>query len=76
VVGSSQKLVLIFAFGCPIHLPNFSLIEARVSELERFCVCMKRRVRRKKEIKLKFWSLVSQKQLARFSSNLEYSLPL
>jgi len=44
LVGSSQNLVLIFAFGCPTGLPNFSPIEACVSELEQFlCLCEKKK---------------------------------
>jgi len=43
LVGSSQNLVLIFVFGCPTSLPNFSSIKACVSELERFlCLHIKK----------------------------------
>ena len=61
----TQNLVLILTFGCPTCLPNFSLIEASVSELEQFlCLCEKNKNNKKKKKtkkKLKLWSLVSQK---------------
>jgi len=42
LVKSSQNLVLIFAFGCPTHLPNFIPIKACVSELEIFFVLVRK----------------------------------
>jgi len=54
----------------PTCVPNFSWIEACIPKLEQFlCLCEKKK-------KLKLWSLVFQKWLAWFPSNLECSLPL
>jgi len=42
-------LVLIFAFGCPTGLINFSPIKACVSELEQFLYLSKKKNKNKEE---------------------------
>ena len=46
-VGSSQNLVLIIAFGCPICLPNFIPIEACIPKI--LCLCKKKKKNNKKK---------------------------
>ena len=45
------NLVLTFTFGCPTGLPNFSLIKACISELERFLsLCEKKKKKQPRKI--------------------------
>ena len=48
-VLQAPNLVLIFAFGCPTRVPNFSLIEVCIPELGQFlCLCKKKKKKRTK----------------------------
>jgi len=71
LVGSSQNLVLKFAFGCPTGLPNFCPIKVCISELEQFLCLHKKKNRKKKEKKTLVFHISGM-----ISLNLECSLPL
>ena len=71
------KLVQRSALMSPLSVPNFSPIRARIRVLWRILRSVRNEVEEKtEEIKTKFCSLVSQKWLERFSSNLVCGLPL
>ena len=59
----------------PLSVPNFSPIGVRVRVLWRILQSVQNEEEKNEEIKMKFWLLVSQKCLERFSSNLVCRLP-
>ena len=62
-------------FWLPCACAKFQLDRSMHSWVRVLCVCAKKK-KKYEEQKLKLWSLVSQKQLARFTSNLECSFLL
>ena len=70
-IGSLPNLVLIFALMCPLRMPNFSPIGARIRVLWQIL----RNVRKEEEKKPKLWPLVFRKWVEQFSSKLECELP-
>ena len=59
----------------PLSVPNVSPIRARIRVLWRILRSVRNEEEKNEEIKTKFCSLVSQKWLEQFSSNLVCRLP-
>ena len=74
-IGFLPKLVQRSALMSPLSMPYFSPIRACIRVLWQILQSVRNEEEKNEEIKTKFCSLVSQKWLERFSSNLACRLP-